>query len=580
MLHLRDQAHSAGVATALKFCGKEGLHDTLGQIGTYDARPEGEHIGVVVTAAHLRHEGIGAQGAAYAADLVGGDGDADAGGADDDALLTLAGGYGLSRRLGIDRVVAVTLVHAAEISIVQPMGIKIVPDVLLQAISAVIGTECNHDKIPPSFLIQRRNVVRLLQRNKGRLSPRVDRHVPEPGLRDERIGIPNAPGHVPGGMGVGAHGEDLTAHFSVQIQNRAPVGDGPAVIGVDLYAVAGLHHCLQDLPDGVHIAVQRDALAIPHTHIPQGVDDVAQTVIEGQRRKARHMGEIVVQRGIADLRRGVVAQIEVRAARLRGVVVERTDHKIKQRLIQSAPGGGVVIGGASELHAQLEDEAPRHPTADLLPLGDGGGPVQRLCPGGAVHLHQIVVIGDAQLGEAGAGRGLRHVEEGGVAVGREAGVGVVICIVHREEPPSEGPRGQPLEDIGRIPGRRHQSDEDRVENIRRIAEVAKLMNDAGLIVITAFISPYRHDRENAKQIIGDGFREVYVSTSIEECEKRDVKGLYKAAREGKIAQFTGITSPYEIPEHADVVVDTAEMDVETCVNHILEQLKSLLRESV
>ena len=124
------------------------------------------------------------------------------------------------------------------------------------------------------------------------------------------------------------------------------------------------------------------------------------------------------------------------------------------------------------------------------------------------------------------------------------------------------------------------SDEDRVENIRRIAEAAKLMNDAGLIVITAFISPYRHDRENAKQIIGDGFREVYVSTSIEECEKRDVKGLYKAAREGKIAQFTGITSPYEIPEHADVVVDTAEMDVETCVNHILEQLKSLLRESV
>lgn len=124
------------------------------------------------------------------------------------------------------------------------------------------------------------------------------------------------------------------------------------------------------------------------------------------------------------------------------------------------------------------------------------------------------------------------------------------------------------------------SDEDRVENIRRIAEVAKLMNDAGLIVITAFISPYRHDRENAKQIIGDGFREVYVSTSIEECEKRDVKGLYKAAREGKIAQFTGITSPYEIPEHADVVVDPAEMDVETCVNHILEQLKSLLRESV
>lgn len=116
------------------------------------------------------------------------------------------------------------------------------------------------------------------------------------------------------------------------------------------------------------------------------------------------------------------------------------------------------------------------------------------------------------------------------------------------------------------------SDEDRVENIRRIAEVAKLMNDAGLIVITAFISPYRQDRRNAKKIIGEGFREVYVSTSIAECEKRDVKGLYKAAREGKIAHFTGITSPYEVPERPDVAVDTAEMDVEACVDHILNQL--------
>lgn len=116
------------------------------------------------------------------------------------------------------------------------------------------------------------------------------------------------------------------------------------------------------------------------------------------------------------------------------------------------------------------------------------------------------------------------------------------------------------------------SDEDRIENIRRIAEVAKLMNDAGLIVITAFISPYRQDRRNAKKIIGEGFREVYVSTSIAECEKRDVKGLYKAAREGEIAHFTGITSPYEVPERPDVAVDTAEMDVETCVDHILNQL--------
>ena len=124
------------------------------------------------------------------------------------------------------------------------------------------------------------------------------------------------------------------------------------------------------------------------------------------------------------------------------------------------------------------------------------------------------------------------------------------------------------------------SDEDRVENIRRIAEVAKLMNDAGLIVITAFISPYRQDRRNAKKIIGEGFREVYVSTSIAECEKRDVKGLYKAAREGKIAHFTGITSPYEAPERPDVAVDTAEMDVEASVDHILNQLGCLLQQPV
>ena len=123
------------------------------------------------------------------------------------------------------------------------------------------------------------------------------------------------------------------------------------------------------------------------------------------------------------------------------------------------------------------------------------------------------------------------------------------------------------------------SDEDRIENIRRIAEVAKLMNDAGLIVITAFISPYRQDRRNAKKIIGRDFRGVYVSTSIEECEKRDVKGLYKAAREGKIAYFTGISSPYEVPENPDVTIDTEKMGVEECVDQILRQLQPLFEET-
>ena len=119
-------------------------------------------------------------------------------------------------------------------------------------------------------------------------------------------------------------------------------------------------------------------------------------------------------------------------------------------------------------------------------------------------------------------------------------------------------------------------EEDRIENIRRIAEVSKLMNDAGLIVLTAFISPYRTDRRRAKNIIGNNFIEVYVNTPLEECERRDVKGLYKAARAGKILDFTGITSPYEAPEHPDVVINTQKNDVEECVNQILQEIEKYL----
>ena len=117
---------------------------------------------------------------------------------------------------------------------------------------------------------------------------------------------------------------------------------------------------------------------------------------------------------------------------------------------------------------------------------------------------------------------------------------------------------------------------DRIENIRRIAEVSKLMNDAGLIVLTSIISPFAQDRQNAREIIGDAFMEVYVSTPMEECERRDVKGLYKKARKGELDHFTGVTSPYEVPQHADVVIDTSKFSVEACVDQILEQLKNQL----
>jgi adenylyl-sulfate kinase len=117
------------------------------------------------------------------------------------------------------------------------------------------------------------------------------------------------------------------------------------------------------------------------------------------------------------------------------------------------------------------------------------------------------------------------------------------------------------------------SPQDRHENIRRVAEVARLFNDAGLIVITSFISPYRQDREIAREIIGrDRFIETHLCAGIDVCEKRDPKGLYKKAREGLIAEFTGVTAPYEAPEHAELVIDTGRSTIDDCVLRILQSL--------
>ena len=115
---------------------------------------------------------------------------------------------------------------------------------------------------------------------------------------------------------------------------------------------------------------------------------------------------------------------------------------------------------------------------------------------------------------------------------------------------------------------------DRVENIRRIAEVAKLMNDAGLIVLAAFISPYASDRENARNIIGsDHFIEIHVSTPLDVCEDRDTNGLYEKARAGEIPEFTGISSPYEPPDNPDLVIDTSQCIVEDAVNQVIRMME-------
>ena len=117
------------------------------------------------------------------------------------------------------------------------------------------------------------------------------------------------------------------------------------------------------------------------------------------------------------------------------------------------------------------------------------------------------------------------------------------------------------------------SDDEREENIRRIGEVSKLFVDAGLLVLTAFISPFRSDRRTVRELVGSNeFIEVYINTPIETCEKRDPKGLYEKARKGEIKNFTGIDSDYEIPEHAEVIINTKELGIEECADLVIEYL--------
>jgi len=118
------------------------------------------------------------------------------------------------------------------------------------------------------------------------------------------------------------------------------------------------------------------------------------------------------------------------------------------------------------------------------------------------------------------------------------------------------------------------SHKDRTENIRRIGEVSKLMIEAGFIVMTAFISPYREDRIAVRNLISnDDFIEIYCKASLQTCETRDVKGLYKRARAGEIKNYTGINSPYEVPKNADLVIDTEQETIEDSVSIIINFLK-------
>jgi adenylylsulfate kinase len=124
------------------------------------------------------------------------------------------------------------------------------------------------------------------------------------------------------------------------------------------------------------------------------------------------------------------------------------------------------------------------------------------------------------------------------------------------------------------------SPEDRTENIRRIAEISSLFIDAGMVVMAAFVSPYKKDRKNIEDIVGkDNFVEIFVNTSLEECERRDVKGLYKKARKGEIKDFTGIDAPYEAPDQPDIEVKTDLMSIEESVQFIYERINKKLKNN-
>lgn len=122
------------------------------------------------------------------------------------------------------------------------------------------------------------------------------------------------------------------------------------------------------------------------------------------------------------------------------------------------------------------------------------------------------------------------------------------------------------------------SPEDRRENIRRISEISNLFIDAGVVVLSAFVSPYRKDREYVLELVGqDNVITVFVNTSLEECERRDVKGLYKKARAGEINNFTGVNAPYEAPLHPDVEIDTEKMSIEESVDKIMITVSKKLK---
>ena len=253
-----DFVHPALVAAALKFRVEEGVQDPVGHVVPDHPAAHGQHVGVVVPPGHLGGQGLAAQGAADTLHLVGGDGDADAGGADDDAPVTFAGGHRLRRGPAEVGVVAALIGIAAEVVIRQSAGVQVLHHVALEGEPSVVTAQCDH-------------VISSLQFVKYRLAFLIGADVPEAAGGQQRAGRLHPLAYILGGVGVGAHGDNLPAAGLVELQNGLPRPDGVPPAGVDLHAPALLHGGAQDGPDAAVIGLQGHR----YLHIPQGIDDVA-----------------------------------------------------------------------------------------------------------------------------------------------------------------------------------------------------------------------------------------------------------------------------------------------------------------
>jgi bifunctional enzyme CysN/CysC len=260
-------------------------------------------------------------------------------------------------------------------------------------------------------------------------------------------------------------------------------------------------------------------------------------------------------------------------------VIDTTDLSSREAVRIERNGAGEVVLRTKRLLALDEHQA--NPLTgrfvlveDHLPVGGGivsmeGYPDQRGLV--TVRSTNITAVGHAVTREA---RSARNGHKGGVLwfTGLSGAGKSTLALALERELFAKGYAAYVLDGDnvrGGLNANLGFSPEDRAENIRRVGEVAALFADAGVLVISSFISPYRSDRERARAAAGESFHEIYVKASLEACESRDPKGLYERARRGEIKDFTGISSPYEPPESPDLVVPTDELDVEDCLALLL-----------